>query len=74
MRLTFGTFCVRSYVVWLNRCMVHVKRNMYCWQDVLFDARTHQVKKFVLHTNYPGHYNFNMYHRCEFQLPVQPDK
>ncbi|XP_038218369.1 UPF0183 protein CG7083 [Zerene cesonia] len=42
--------------------------------DVLFDARTHQVKKFVLHTNYPGHYNFNMYHRCEFELNVQPDK
>ncbi|XP_059055932.1 PHAF1 protein CG7083 [Achroia grisella] len=42
--------------------------------DVLFDARTHQVKKFVLHTNYPGHYNFNMYHRCEFELAVQPDK
>ncbi|XP_013191843.1 PHAF1 protein CG7083 [Amyelois transitella] len=42
--------------------------------DVLFDARTHQVKKFVLHTNYPGHYNFNMYHRCEFQLAVLPDK
>ncbi|KAI5639188.1 hypothetical protein NE865_08253 [Phthorimaea operculella] len=42
--------------------------------DVLFDARTHQVKKFVLHTNYPGHYNFNTYHRCEFQLHVQPDK
>ncbi|XP_073962594.1 PHAF1 protein CG7083-like [Choristoneura fumiferana] len=42
--------------------------------DVLFDASTHQVKKFVLHTNYPGHYNFNMYHRCEFELAVQPDK
>ncbi|OWR54518.1 hypothetical protein KGM_203519 [Danaus plexippus plexippus] len=42
--------------------------------DVLFDARTHQVKKFILHTNYPGHYNFNMYHRCEFELNVQPDK
>ncbi|KAJ0171414.1 hypothetical protein K1T71_012964 [Dendrolimus kikuchii] len=42
--------------------------------DILFDARTHQVKKFVLHTNYPGHYNFNMYHRCEFELNVQPDK
>ncbi|CAH2986718.1 unnamed protein product [Chilo suppressalis] len=42
--------------------------------DILFDARTHQVKKFVLHTNYPGHYNFNMYHRCEFELAVQPDK
>ncbi|XP_063629478.1 PHAF1 protein CG7083 [Cydia splendana] len=42
--------------------------------DILFDASTHQVKKFVLHTNYPGHYNFNMYHRCEFELAVQPDK
>lgn len=23
-----------------------------------------------MHTNYPGHYNFNMYQRCEFQLPL----
>ncbi|XP_045192190.1 phagosome assembly factor 1-like [Mercenaria mercenaria] len=38
--------------------------------DILFDANTHQVKKFVLHTNYPGHYNFNMYCRCEFKIPV----
>uniref|UniRef100_A0A8C5WWI5 Uncharacterized protein n=1 Tax=Laticauda laticaudata TaxID=8630 RepID=A0A8C5WWI5_LATLA len=29
--------------------------------DILFDANTHRVKKFVLHTNYPGHYNFNIY-------------
>ena len=29
-------------------------------QDILFDAQTQKVKKFVLHTNYPGHYNFNM--------------
>lgn len=42
--------------------------------DVLFDARTHCVKKFVLHTNYPGHYNFNMYHRCEFSLTLQSEK
>lgn len=34
----------------------------------MFDAKTQRVKKFVLHTNYPGHYNFNMYHRCEFNL------
>lgn len=27
----------------------------------MFDAGTHSAKKFVLHTNYPGHYNFNMY-------------
>ncbi|XP_041375935.1 UPF0183 protein C16orf70-like [Gigantopelta aegis] len=38
--------------------------------DILFDATTHLVKKFILHTNYPGHYNFNMYCRCEFKLPV----
>ncbi|KAI4467632.1 hypothetical protein MML48_2g00013289 [Holotrichia oblita] len=36
--------------------------------DILFDARNHIVKKIVLHTNYPGHYNFNMYQRCEFHL------
>ena len=30
------------------------------FQDILFDARTNRVKKFVLHTNFPGHYNFNM--------------
>ncbi|XP_055374330.1 PHAF1 protein CG7083 [Condylostylus longicornis] len=36
--------------------------------DVLFDAITQRCKKIILHTNYPGHYNFNMYHRCEFQL------
>lgn len=41
--------------------------------DVLFDARTQCVKKFVLHTNYPGHYNFNMYHRCEFSLTLCPE-
>ena len=29
-------------------------------QDILFDAYSHQVKKFILHTNFPGHYNFNM--------------
>ncbi|KAL8608778.1 hypothetical protein ACOMHN_065515 [Nucella lapillus] len=41
--------------------------------DILFDAVTHRVKKFVLHTNYPGHYTFNIYCRCEFKLPVVLD-
>uniref|UniRef100_A0A1B6CXB5 Uncharacterized protein n=1 Tax=Clastoptera arizonana TaxID=38151 RepID=A0A1B6CXB5_9HEMI len=41
--------------------------------DVLFDAKTGKIKKFVLHTNYPGHYNFNMYHRCEFHLNFPND-
>ena len=39
-------------------------------QDILLDANTHKVKKFILHTNFPGHYNFNMYYRCEFKIPV----
>lgn len=38
--------------------------------DVLFDAKSLRVKKFVLHTNFPGHHNFNMYQRCNFQLPL----
>ena len=29
-------------------------------QDILFDAKNNKVKKFILHTNFPGHYNFNM--------------
>ena len=33
---------------------------LFVAQDILFDARLHRVKKFVLHTNLPGHYNFNM--------------
>jgi len=42
-------------------------------QDILFNAKTQCIKKFVLHTNYPGHYNFNMYHRCEFSLTLPPE-
>jgi len=38
--------------------------------DILFDAITHSVKKFVLHTNFPGDYNFNIYCRCRFKLPI----
>ena len=30
------------------------------FQDILFDAKNNKVKKFILHTNFPGHYNFNM--------------
>ncbi|XP_042896720.1 phagosome assembly factor 1 isoform X2 [Parasteatoda tepidariorum] len=39
--------------------------------DILFDAKSHRVKKFILHTNYPGHYNFNIYFRCNFNLPIE---
>eukprot|EP00731_Ephydatia_muelleri_P023427 Em0015g1010a len=42
--------------------------------DILFDATTHKAKKFILHTNYPGHYDFNIYHRCLFLVAVPVDK
>lgn len=32
--------------------------------DFLFDASTHTVKKFILHTNFPTHYEFNQYPFC----------
>lgn len=42
--------------------------------DILFDARTQKAKKFILHTNFPGHFVFNIYHRCEFKLELNADK
>ncbi|XP_050432757.1 PHAF1 protein CG7083 [Adelges cooleyi] len=42
--------------------------------DILFDAKTHKVKKFIVHTNFPGHYNFNIYHRCEFNIALTTGK
>lgn len=38
--------------------------------DLLFCGKTHQIKKFILHTNYPNHYDFSIYDRCEFRIPV----
>uniref|UniRef100_H2Y3F6 Uncharacterized protein n=2 Tax=Ciona intestinalis TaxID=7719 RepID=H2Y3F6_CIOIN len=38
--------------------------------DILFDGNSHRVKKFVLHSNHPGHYNFNIYYRCEFKIDL----
>lgn len=28
------------------------------------------MKRFVLHTSYPKHYNFNMYHYSEVKIPL----
>ncbi|KAL0391499.1 UNVERIFIED_CONTAM: hypothetical protein Slati_4535000 [Sesamum latifolium] len=36
--------------------------------DILFDGQTHKIKKFVLHTNYPGHADFNSYMKCNFLI------
>lgn len=34
--------------------------------DILFDGQTNRIKKFVLHTNFPGHTDFNCYIKCNF--------
>ncbi|GFY93946.1 hypothetical protein Acr_09g0003920 [Actinidia rufa] len=36
--------------------------------DILFDGQTHKIKKFVLHSNSPGHADFNLYIKCNFAI------
>ncbi|EFJ28090.1 hypothetical protein SELMODRAFT_231702 [Selaginella moellendorffii] len=36
--------------------------------DILFDGQTHRIKKFVLHTNFPAHTDFNSYIKCNFVI------
>ncbi|MDP2436113.1 MAG: hypothetical protein Q8P67_10245 [archaeon] len=36
--------------------------------DLLFDQHTHFVKKIVLHSNLPCHFDFNRYRKCNFQI------
>mmetsp|Transcript_56837 Transcript_56837/g.158298 ORF Transcript_56837/g.158298 Transcript_56837/m.158298 type:complete len:657 (+) Transcript_56837:80-2050(+) len=38
--------------------------------DVLFDGRSHLVKKVILHTNPPMHELFSRYTRCFFHIPL----
>eukprot|EP00898_Chlorokybus_atmophyticus_P003930 jgi/Chlat1/4538/Chrsp29S04451 len=38
--------------------------------DILFDGQTHTAKKFVLHTNFPGHSEFNTYLKCNFVIEL----
>ncbi|CAL9760841.1 unnamed protein product, partial [Musa acuminata subsp. burmannicoides] len=42
--------------------------------DILFDGQTHKIKKFVLHTNFPGHSDFNTYMKCNFVIYDSDDK
>ncbi|XP_028807268.1 UPF0183 protein At3g51130-like isoform X3 [Neltuma alba] len=41
--------------------------------DILFDGQSHKIKKFVLHTNYPGHADFNSYMKCNFVIYASSD-
>jgi hypothetical protein len=43
--------------------------------DILFDASAHCIKKFIVHTNFPTHPNFNLYQKCNFTImPPAPIK
>ncbi len=60
------THCVKPgsslqpVVIW-DFCVLFAFSTIPLLQDVLFDCDVHKVKKFILHTNFPGHYNFNMW-------------
>ena len=38
--------------------------------DLLMDGEKHTLKKIILHTNFPCHYHFNIYHRCQFNISL----
>lgn len=37
-------------------------------EEMFLDVQTHKIKKFVLHTNFPGHADFNSYIKCNFVI------
>ena len=39
--------------------------------DLFFQGDTHQVKKIILHTNFCGSKDFNVYSRCNFFIPYR---
>lgn len=42
--------------------------------DILFNSETNRVTKFIMHSNFPCHYNFNSYFMCNFEIPItNPD-
>lgn len=42
--------------------------------DVLFSATECRAVKFVLHTNVPGHYDFNSHSKCNFFVYIDADE
>lgn len=38
--------------------------------DILFNAETNRATKFILHSNFPCHYNFNSYFMCNFEIQL----
>jgi len=40
--------------------------------DMMYDGHLHVLKKIIIHTNFPGSRDFNVYLRCNFKLPLTP--
>lgn len=38
--------------------------------DILFNSETNRASKFIFHSNFPCHYNFNSYFMCNFEIPI----
>ena len=38
--------------------------------DIMFDGSSHTVQKIILHTNFPGSVDFNVYVKCNFSISV----
>jgi hypothetical protein len=36
--------------------------------DIMFNGQTHTVQKIILHTNFPGSKDFNIYVKCNFRI------
>lgn len=39
--------------------------------DIMFNGQTHMVQKIILHTNFPGSKDFNIYVKCNFRIPTE---
>jgi len=53
-----------------HACQQFVYNYLCLGVDIVFDAGTKQVKKFIFHTNIPNHVEFNVYSRCFFKFGV----
>lgn len=60
----------------LNKLGVTDHQNDYFYNyitlglDILFSSETNRATKFILHSNFPCHYNFNSYFMCNFEIPI----
>ncbi|ORX86039.1 UPF0183-domain-containing protein [Anaeromyces robustus] len=42
--------------------------------DLLFDGLNNKIKKIILHHNFPGHFDFFKYNKCQYKLKLSQDQ